>query len=128
MAHPPKSLQGILWSTDVDRLDLEKDKHYIIHQVLIYGDLSELSWLFDTYSKEEVVRVFLSGPAKLYPKEVYHFVKNYLLGLRNRDLDEQDYVTSFIGPVRQRTADRLTSSPTFRASLFWPGALQSCFK
>lgn len=107
MTHPPKSLQGILWSTDVKRLDLEKNKGYIIHQLLLYGDLSELHWLFHTYSKKTIIDVFLSHPAKLYEKEGFQFVKNYLLGLQKVSLDEEDYVTSFVGPVRQRAANRL---------------------
>lgn len=107
MIHPPKSLQPILWSTDVKLLDIQKDKWYIIHQVLIYGTLQEIRWLLRTYSLREVVNVFVHKPAKLYPKKVYHFIKNYLLPLRSVRLDPEDYVTSIYGPVRQRTSDRI---------------------
>jgi len=100
----PKKLQGVLWSVDIGRLDLERDKIYIINQVLIYGALDEIKWLFDTYSKEEVVRVFLTKPRKLYPKEVYYFIKNFVLSLKDKALDEQNYVTSISGPIRQRAA------------------------
>ena len=31
----PKSFQGILWSANIKNLDLERDKGYIIHQVLM---------------------------------------------------------------------------------------------
>lgn len=103
----PKSLQPILWSTDVKKLDLSRDKGYIIHQVLIYGTLAEIRWLFSTYTKSQVIKVFLSHPVKLYPKKIYAFVKNYLLGLSQVILDTEDYVTSIFGPVRQRTADRI---------------------
>ncbi len=107
MAHPPKDLQAILWSSDVSKLNIEKNKGYIIHQVLMHGDLGELRWLFQTYSKKTIIKVFLIHPAKLYPKEMFSFVKNYILGLKGVPLDEQDYVTSFFGPIRQRTANRL---------------------
>ena len=107
MAHPPKNLQAILWSADVNQLDIENNKGYITHQILMYGNLKELRWLFQTYSKRTVIDIFLSHPAKLYPKEMFPFIKNYILGLREVSLDEQDYVTSFFGPVRQRTANRL---------------------
>lgn len=103
----PKRLQAILWSADVNSLDLDRDKHYIIHQVLIYGTLKEIRWLFHTYSKSEVINVFLKRPAKLYPYKIYAFVKNYLLGLSHVILDSQDYVTSIFGPVRQRTTNRI---------------------
>ena len=100
----PQKLQSILWSTDVNSLDLERNKGYIINQVLIYGTLDEIKWLFDTYSKKEVVKVFLTKPQKIYPKEVYYFVKNYILSLKDKSLDEQDYVTSISGATRPRTA------------------------
>lgn len=103
----PQKLQAILWSTDVNRLDLEQDKNYIIHQVLIYGTLAEIRWLFQTYSKSQVIKVFLKRPAKLYPLRIYSFVKNYLLGLPHVVLDAQNYVTSVFGPVRQRTENRI---------------------
>jgi len=103
----PKKLQPILWSTDVNLLDKEKNKGYIINQVLIYGTLDEIKWLFDTYSKREVVRIFLTKPSKQYPKIVYYFVKNFILCLKEKILDEQDYVTSISGQTRPRAARSL---------------------
>jgi len=96
-----------LWSTNVESLDIEKHKGYIINQVLIYGTMDEIKWLFDTYSKRVVVREFLTKPSKQYPKEVYYFIKNFILSLKDKILDEQDYVTSISGPTRQRTARSL---------------------
>lgn len=107
MAHPPKRLQAILWSSDVNSLDLEKDKWYIIHHVLIYGTLGEIKWLFQIYGVKEVVRVFVSEPARLYSKKLFRFIKNYLLPLRDTKLYEEDYFTSLYGPVRQRTQGRV---------------------
>lgn len=37
----PENWQGILWSCNVKKLDWQKDKNYIIHQVLMYGDLKD---------------------------------------------------------------------------------------
>lgn len=107
MSHPPSSLQPILWSINVNHLNLEKDKGYIIPQVLIYGTLKEIRWLFHAYSKSAVARYFLTHPAKLYPKDAFLFTKNYLLDLADKRLNPDDYVTSFFGPVKQRTARRV---------------------
>lgn len=101
------SLQPILWSVKVNRLDLEKDKGYIVPQVLIYGTMKEIRWLFRTYSKSAIAKYFLEHPAKLYPKETFLFTKNYLLNLGGKRLNPDDYVTSFFGPVKQRTASRV---------------------
>ena len=103
----PKHLQSVLWSTDVQKLDSEKDKTYIIHQVLIYGTLEDIRWLFQTYSKQEIRTVFLTVPYKNYPRVVFHFIKNYILNLKAQTIDEDLYVTSIHGSVRPRTAKSL---------------------
>ncbi len=99
----PKKLQPILWSTDVKLLDLEKNKGYIINQVLIYGTLDEIKWLFDTYSKREVIDVFINKPQKHYPRSTFYFVKNFILQLRDRKLDEEKYAAPISGPNVPRT-------------------------
>ena len=99
----PEKLQPILWSCDINQLDLERDKGYIIHQVLIYGAMDDLRWLMRVYNKEELIHVFLHAPYKNYPNYIYFFVKNYLLGLKDVSLDENQYVTSIHGSVRPRT-------------------------
>ena len=106
--HPPASLQGVLWSVNVQQLDMQKDKEYIIHQLLNYGTMEELKWLFTTYSKKEIIETFVKQPAKIYFKQTYFFVKNCLLSLSHINLDEQNYVTSISGPVRQRTANSIS--------------------
>lgn len=98
----PKRLQSVLWSYDVDKLDLNRDRAYIIHQVLIHGSLADFNWLLSIYSRKEIIDVFLHSPYKNYPKYMYYFVKNYLLELKKVSLDEDDYVTSIHGSVRPR--------------------------
>jgi hypothetical protein len=105
--HPPASLQGALWSTDVNRLNLDTDKNLIIHHVLIYGTMEELKWLFTTYGKTAIAACFFNHPMKIYPRSVFSFVTRFLFPTPPHPLDEQDYVTSISGPVRQRTANRL---------------------
>ena len=108
MDHPPKSLQPLLWSTDVNLLDIDRDKHYIIHQLLLYGTFKHLHWLLKAYSKKEIVDTFINHPVKMYPKSMFFYVKNYLLNLPHVSIDEQKYVTSISGPIRQRTAERFS--------------------
>lgn len=107
-SHIPTSFQSILWSTNINKLNVEKDKEYIIHQFLTYATLDQLRWLFATYTKEEIIDTFIHRPIKMYPKETFHFVKNYLLTLNNSNVDKDDYVTSIHGPVRLRAAGRVS--------------------
>lgn len=88
----PASLQGVLWSKSVDLLDLEKDKIYIIHQILSYGSLQQIRWLFRVYSSSEIINVFLRFPKKIYQPAIFNFVKVFVLGLKEKTLSEEKYV------------------------------------
>ncbi len=103
----PKKLQPILWSTNVELLDIQKHKGYIIHQVLLYGTFEELQWLFDTYPRDEIINTFINQPSRMYSKSAFYFIKNFILGLKQKKLTEDDYVTSISGPIRQRAARSL---------------------
>ena len=88
--------QGIFWSKDIKNLDLEKDKIYIIHQVLSYGNLNQIKWLFKNYSLKEIQEAFIKYPKKTYTSSVFYFIKNFILGLQKKRLSEEKYVkTSF---------------------------------
>lgn len=93
---PPYS-QGLLWSRDKDQLDLQKDKVYIIHQVLAFGSLEDIKTLFQFYPKKEVQSVFQNHPKKIYHPPVFHFVKNFLLDLKSKALDSKQYVKISLG-------------------------------
>lgn len=88
----PLELQPILWSKNVKDLDLEKDKNYIIHQILSYGNLKQIRWLFKVYKREEIKKVFLEFPKKIYQPAVFYFVKKFVLKLRKKKLKEEKYV------------------------------------
>ena len=88
--------QGILWSKDIKNMDLEKDKIYIIHQVLNYGSLRQIKKLFKIYTPEEIVDVFVNHPQKIYSPAVFNFIKKFILGLEKENLQVEKYVkTSF---------------------------------
>ena len=90
----PQSFQGILWSANVKNLDLEKDKVYIIHQILSYGTLEQIHWLFRVYSKEEIRKVFGTSPMKIYNFPTFDFIKNIVLGLKKKTIAPKKYVTT----------------------------------
>lgn len=103
----PKRLQAILWSADIKNLDLKRDRNYIIHQILQYGTLKDIKWLFDVYSKEKVRELFVTHPNRNYAKDDLYFISRFLLDPIHVPIDENDYVTSLFGPIRQRTAGSL---------------------
>ena len=88
----PKFLQPILWSAEVSSLALTKNKSYIINQVLSLGTFKELQWLFKTYSKSVIKKIFVEQPAKIYTPSAFYFCKNILLDLAKKNLPEVRYV------------------------------------
>lgn len=86
----PTDFQGVLWSRDVSSLDLQEDKNYIIHQVLMYGSLDQINWLKSVYRIGEMKEVFLGHPRRIYTPQAFNFVKNYLLGIK-AELSEEKY-------------------------------------
>ena len=85
------NLQGVLWSKNVSNLDLQQDKNYIIHQVLMYGSLDHIKWLRSVYSNAEIKEVFIEKPKKIYTPQAFNLIKNYLLKIKI-NLSEKNYV------------------------------------
>lgn len=92
MKRIPKRLQSVLWSINIGLLDLKRDKNYITHQILSYGRLEDIRWLFQAYTQDEIKKVFTSIPYKDYNASRFAFVKDYLLGLTDFSPDERLYV------------------------------------
>jgi len=88
----PSTLQPFLWSKNVKKLNRERDKIYIIHQILSYGDLKALRQLFRIYGRKEIRETFIRFPKKIYQASVFYFIKNFILGLKSRRLSERHYV------------------------------------
>lgn len=95
----PKKLQPVLWSVDVNRLDMEKDKYYIIHQIFAYGGMKDIFWVLQNYSKREIVEVFKQG-FKDYRRPRFYFIKDALLRLEDWHPDERYYVKNIPRVVR----------------------------
>jgi len=90
----PKTLQPFLWSVKTDKLDCQKDKIYIINQILAYGGLKEIKWLFKNYPLKVVKDVFLQHPIKTYRPQTFNFVKEILLNIKDNNLIKEKYVTN----------------------------------
>jgi hypothetical protein len=89
----PVRLQPLLWSKNVENLDFKKDRIYIIHQVLAYGSIEDIKFIIETYSKDEIINIFINYPQKVYTRPVFLFIKNYMLKIKT-ELRESSYVKS----------------------------------
>ena len=75
----PKKMQAIFWSADVGKLDLHKDKNYIIQGILAKGSLSDLRWLNKHFSKKTIKDVFIGKPQKQYTPVAFNFVSRHII-------------------------------------------------
>lgn len=57
MGSIPHEFKPIFWDTDIDSLDKEKHKKYIIERILEFGDENEYRWMFKNYTDEEIIDV-----------------------------------------------------------------------
>lgn len=87
-------MQGVLWLSDVNTVDIEKDKTYIIHHILAHGSMEEIWWVMRTYPIETIQNIFRTAPYKEYRAPRFNFIKNYLLELTHVPLDTHRYVTN----------------------------------
>ena len=49
-----KLRQTLFWDADLKKIDLNKNKRYVIERILDRGRLDEYKWLRDTYSPEDI--------------------------------------------------------------------------
>jgi len=95
-----RSLQGILWSKNIKNLDLKRDRVYIVHQFLSYGNLEQIKWLFKAYKPRKIKEIFIKSPKKIYSPAVFYFIKNFILGLKRKKLPEEKYVKNSLRVVK----------------------------
>ncbi|MBT3250088.1 MAG: hypothetical protein HN846_01155 [Candidatus Pacebacteria bacterium] len=88
----PTSKKPLFWSADINKLDKQKHRKYIIHQVLQYGSITDIEWLKQYYSQTDIKQTFCDQPRKTYSTRTFNFIKNYLLKI-NGHLDPNQYVT-----------------------------------
>lgn len=62
-----------------------------IHQILVYGALSDVRSLKKTIGEGELKSLFLKYPKKIYTAALLNFVKNIVLGI-NTSIDEKKYL------------------------------------
>lgn len=98
-------LQATLWSVNINQLKLEEDKIYIINQILAYGGIKELKWLFRAYPTKIIKDVFLNHPIKTYRYPTFNFVKEILLDFDKVNLPKERYVINTPRIIRQKKKD-----------------------
>ncbi len=69
----PDCVRVVLWSYDIDRIDVEAHKKLIVAQVLNFGTMDAIKWAFEQYGRDEVTRVANEIPAGQWDKKSLSF-------------------------------------------------------
>lgn len=67
-------------------------QQYLTHFIFCYGTFEDMRWLLHRYLRKKVEAVFIEYPMKIYSKQRFLLVKNFILELRDVPLDESGYV------------------------------------
>ena len=73
MKKVPEQFQRVLWSYDINKMDLEEDKKEIITQVLNYGTWEDLKLLYKLYSEKDIKEVVKNPRRGVWFERVLNF-------------------------------------------------------
>ncbi len=69
----PQFLRPFLWSYNLRRMDLKKDKKIIIKNILDYGNKQATDWLKQIYSSEEIKEIIRQTYTSEWSKKSINF-------------------------------------------------------
>lgn len=84
----PKSVQNVLWSYNLDKIDLNDHKKIIITQVLNFGTKEATDWLFTTYNGNEIRDIANQIPTGQWDRKSLTLWSLYL-GIKPTDKSER---------------------------------------
>ena len=54
MKRLPEFLKKYFWDVVFEKIDLEKNKEYILKRILNYGDEKAVDWMYNNFKKSEI--------------------------------------------------------------------------
>ena len=81
----PTELKKYFWDTEFEKLDLEKNKRYIISRLYCYGDMKAIKWIKHTYTNKDIKEVAKKS------RNLNPLVANYLRQQFNLKKEEMMY-------------------------------------
>lgn len=86
----PEYIQPFLWSYDIAKMDLQKNKKIIILNILNLGDEKSVKWLFDVYKKEEIKKVVENSSLGEWNKKSLNFWKLFFTIKDNQIIERRE--------------------------------------
>lgn len=66
----PLTKKSLFWDTDINTIDMVKNKRYVIERILKFGDFDDYHWMRNAYSTEDIRSVILEERVDLDPKSI----------------------------------------------------------
>ena len=58
-----QDLKPFFWDVDIEKIDLQKNRDYLIERILELGDGAAVKWLFSTYPLADIKRILAQSRA-----------------------------------------------------------------
>ena len=87
----PEEFKKYFWDTQFEKLDIKKNKRYIISRLYCYGNLKAIKWVKSVYSKEDIKEVAIKS------RDLKPLVANYLRQQFNLKKEEMAYYSAIQG-------------------------------
>ena len=81
----PVEFKKYFWDTDFEKLDLKRNRRFIITRLYCYGDLKAIRWVKNTYTEDEIKDVAVNS------RNLNPLVANYLRQQYNLKKEEMAY-------------------------------------
>ncbi|HAJ44833.1 MAG: hypothetical protein UV53_C0015G0013 [Candidatus Azambacteria bacterium GW2011_GWE1_42_9] len=69
----PQKMRWLFWSYDIKTINFDRDKDYVISQVLNYGTWDDIKWLKEIYSDEEIKEIVKNPGRGVWFEKVLNF-------------------------------------------------------
>jgi len=73
----PLTKTSLFWDTDINTIDMVKNKRYVIERILKFGDFDDYTWMRNAYSTEDIKSVILEERVDLDPKSINFWCHNF---------------------------------------------------
>ena len=85
----PIEFKKYFWDVEFEKLDLEKNKRYIISRLYCYGDLKAIRWIKQAYTKKDIEEVAkksrnLTPLVANYLQQQFHLKKEQIMDYKTR--------------------------------------------
>lgn len=82
----PDAIRGFLWSYDINALDVYRDQKRIITNIMVYGNIAAVKWMFQTYDQVQMKQALEQPLPGEWDAKSLHFWAEYFRILSKKEI------------------------------------------